>query len=631
MSELKIRDISLFSLLAIVIGITLSSIILYVSLNKIKSLNNQLKVFTNTKNSFLELKLNTEEILTTKDLDATIKKWNSSITKFENDFKHLESEQKQSLENPWYISKKEIVDINKILNNKLLIPQNLDEKSILFIQGQMFTLEDKSEIYFVISSLIKKLEFLFQYERIIFDELEQIDGNFNSYIEKQIDITTYYSIFFILLITLATIFVIVIMDRKVVKIESQLLSVQKNLRASLVDLKDSRVLLQNIIDSTPAAIFWKDKNNRYLGVNKLFLENVNIKEYSEIIGKTDFEMPWSKTEASKFTKDDNEIMNTKTPKINIEETLTNYKGELIKLLTSKVPLQNANGEIIGILGIYIDITEKERITEELFKKDKLLAQSSKMAAMGEMLENIAHQWRQPLSCILTSATGMKLKNEFDHLDKEFLIESLDGIENSVKHLNRTIDDFRNFYKEDKQKKLFSTNEVFEKAISLIEAKLKNKSIDIIINSFDSKIYGFENEFIQVLMNILNNSIDEFIKITQEKKLIFINVNNEETCGNKVSENIVNQPCTKIEIYDNAGGIPENILEKVFDAYFTTKENEQGTGIGLYMSKQIIEKNMQGSISIQNKVFEYESKQYTGAEFTILLPSNECLINDIKIH
>jgi signal transduction histidine kinase len=625
MSELKIKDISIYSFLVLIFGVVLIGTVLFISLNKIKSLNNQLTEFSNAKNSFLEVKINSENILITRDLDETIKRWYISIEKFDKSINSLPPIQKNKFDDLWYISKKEINEIKIILDNANLRPQNLHQKPILVLKGELFTLKDESDQFIIIESLIRKIEYLFQYEKFILDEFGELDKHDKAHIDEQITLTTYYSIFFILFIICMTIFVIFIMNKKILKIEVQLMQTQKSLSESLMETKNSRLLLQNIIDSVPASVFWKDKDNKYLGVNNYFLNDAKCNSQAEVIGKTDYEMPWKDTEAAKYIEDDNFVMQSGKSQIQIEETQTDEFGNIIYVITSKVPLLNIKNEIIGMLGIYIDVTENRKITNELIQKDRLLSQQSKMAAMGEMLENIAHQWRQPLSFILTSATGIRLKNDYECLDSNFLKETLIGIENTIKHLNKTIDDFRDYFKVDKECKFFEVEAVIEKSLFIVQSKLKNRSIDVIKNISPVKGFGFENEFIQVLMNIFNNSIDEFEKSELEKKLIFIEVKEIEICGSRVSSEVAHCTCIELKIYDNAGGISEKIIDKVFNAYFTTKEEDKGTGIGLFMSSEMIKKHMKGSITVKNRKYSYENNEYLGAEFTVLIPSEDYTI------
>ena len=243
---------------------------------------------------------------------------------------------------------------------------------------------------------------------------------------------------------------------------------------------------------------------------------------------------------------------------------------------------------------------------EMKKKDNLLFQQSRMAAMGEMLENIAHQWRQPLSVISAAATGVKFRSNFDMLKQEDIDNSMDHINGSVQHLSQTIEDFRDFFKSDKKENQFILKDVFAKTLKLITSQFKTAEISIIENIEEISLFGLENELIQVLINILNNARDELIKKENQDKLILIDVT--------LKNNYV-----QILVKDNAGGIPSDILNDVFKSHFTTKQESSGTGVGLYMSKTIIEEHMKGNISVRNVSFLYEDKPYSGAEFKILLP------------
>ena len=238
------------------------------------------------------------------------------------------------------------------------------------------------------------------------------------------------------------------------------------------------------------------------------------------------------------------------------------------------------------------------------EKDNLLAQQSKMAAMGEMLENIAHQWRQPLSSISTISTGIKVQYQFGNVEKEQIINSMDSIATTTKYLSQTIDDFRDYFNPNKEANDFNVKKVFEKAFYLVENQLNKNNIKVVKKLIESNIYGYENEFLQVILNILNNARDEFEKNEIENKLIFVDI---QEIGNEI----------KISIKDNAGGIKEEIIGKVFEPYFTTKFKSQGTGIGLYMSRQIVEKHMNGQLLASNEEFIYENKNYIGAKFDII--------------
>ena len=254
-----------------------------------------------------------------------------------------------------------------------------------------------------------------------------------------------------------------------------------------------------------------------------------------------------------------------------------------------------------------EIVEKK--TKELIQKENILNHQSKMAAMGEMIENIAHQWRQPLSLISTAATGAKLKKDFKQLSDEEFNETMDIINNSAQHLSNTIDDFRNFFNNDKEISTFDINIPIEKVLYLVSSKLKNREIKIIKDTQEINISGLSNEFIQVLLNIINNTLDAFKENNVKDKFIFID-------AYKKNKKLI------LKIKDNAGGIKEEIINRIFEPYFTTKHKSQGTGIGLYMSIEIIEKHMNGHLTVSNEEYIYDNIKCKGAQFVIELPIKE---------
>ena len=272
--------------------------------------------------------------------------------------------------------------------------------------------------------------------------------------------------------------------------------------------------------------------------------------------------------------------------------------------------------ILLVLTIYLSnivrnrfVSYNKRIVKEMSenrKKDIALAQQNKMASMGEMLANIAHQWRQPLSVISTVSSGMKVKKEFNNLTNEDLIQSLDQITKTTRYLSKTIDDFSNFFKKDKVVKTVSSNELWDATYSLLENPFKKENIQFVLQIKECSFDVLKNELIQVFLNILNNSKDQFILKEIENRYIFI----------KVYEN---DNDVVFEIKDNAGGVKKEILNKIFEPYFTTKHKSQGTGIGLYMCSQIISNNIKGSISAKNVSFEYNKHQIKGLKTTIVIP------------
>ena len=265
------------------------------------------------------------------------------------------------------------------------------------------------------------------------------------------------------------------------------------------------------------------------------------------------------------------------------------------------PEFNNKNEIVSYFDIREDITAKKEIeyfnntlsstidkaVAENRKKDQLLMHQSKLAAMGEMLGAIAHQWRQPLNVL-----GIKMQFiEGDYLEglvnekylKDYIIENM----NLINFMSQTIDDFQTFSMKDKIKKEFSIQKKISETLKIISLQLEKLNIKVNRNVLDLKVLGFENEFQQVFLNIINNSKDAFVEKEIKDAKIEINLRK----GSK--------SCYLI-ISDNAGGINPNIIDRVFEPYFTTKEEGKGTGLGLYMSKMIIEDRMNGKLSVENK-------------------------------
>jgi len=241
----------------------------------------------------------------------------------------------------------------------------------------------------------------------------------------------------------------------------------------------------------------------------------------------------------------------------------------------------------------------------LQKQSDIINHQSKMAAMGEMLEYISHQWKQPLSAISAVAANINISNKLGTLNSTKIASSMEKIEDMVSYQAQTLDDFKNFFITSKRKSHFVLKRTFEKILNLLENQFKYENIKIINNIPEVTLFGLENELIQVILNILNNAKDELSKEQEAKKIIFLDLS-------EVNGEVI------LLIKDTAGGIPEELKNKIFDSRFTTKA--KGSGLGLYMSKVIIEEHMQGELSVSNQEFVYEEEHYFGAEFKIILES-----------
>jgi signal transduction histidine kinase len=221
------------------------------------------------------------------------------------------------------------------------------------------------------------------------------------------------------------------------------------------------------------------------------------------------------------------------------------------------------------------------------RMDQATILENRRAAMGGMISNIAHQWRQPLNALGLYLQNLPIAYEKGEINKAFLQETVNSSMQLIMHMSHTIDDFRNFFKVDKKKVAFSVNQMVIKTLALVEKSFKEQQICIEYKSEkDSKVNGYPNEYAQVLLNVLTNSRDALVGQTIGDAKILI-------------RSFTETGKTVVTITDNANGIPPEIIDKIFDPYFTTKGPDEGTGIGLFMSKTIIEKNMGGRLTARN--------------------------------
>jgi PAS domain S-box-containing protein len=335
----------------------------------------------------------------------------------------------------------------------------------------------------------------------------------------------------------------------------------------------------------------------------------------------------------------------------VEYRLRRTDGEYGWIVNTAVPRLTQNGELLGYIGTCFDVTERKRVKEalqhdkellaqrvaqrteelsntilklheeiaervrmaqaleaetserlnvqaELREKELLLLHQSRLAAMGEMIGNIAHQWRQPLNLLGLLAQDLPMTYKLGQFNAEYLDMSVKKMLQAINHMSQTIDDFRNFFSPDKEKVDFRVQEIVTRTLSLLEGSLKREQIETrVVTTSDPVVNGHPNEFSQVLLNIISNAKDAIVAREVPGPIITIEIGTEE--GRCV-----------VTITDNAGGIPEDVIDKIFDPYFTTKGREQGTGVGLYMSKNIIEKNMGGMLTVQNVA--------DGAQFRIVI-------------
>lgn len=326
--------------------------------------------------------------------------------------------------------------------------------------------------------------------------------------------------------------------------------------------------INTVLDSTIEGILLLE-NGFIANVNDAFINSLGYDSKEELIGNLAVGclMPNSSEKYIEYNK-------TKFQEV----TLLSKKAELIPAIIKikDITFKTREFKMVSVLDL-----------SELKEKETLLLKQSRLAAMGEMISMIAHQWRQPLAAISSATASMKLKIAMNKADLVLFDKKIDEVGTYLQYMSKTIDDFRDFFKNDKLKHSFYLTELVEMALKMVLPALQSHGIEIEIEKKKlAKLFLYENELLQVILNIINNAKDALIenKITTPHIKIYF----EET-----------KEYQTVFIEDNAGGIPEHIIHNIFEPYFSTKENQNGTGLGLYMSKTIVEKHCNGDIKVHN--------------------------------
>lgn len=370
-------------------------------------------------------------------------------------------------------------------------------------------------------------------------------------------------------------------------------------------LQESEQRFLIFMENLPLAVSIKDRYGRFLFANEYLKDITNVENLSGLTVKDLFPAEV----ALKMTEDDIEAL-TQGLGLYRDEFCDKDGNELI-FDTYKFPIQQSKGpELLGTISM--DVTEKihhEVLLEEqrnqleqfnqnletriaeavagLRIKDELLTHQSRLTAMSEMISNIAHQWRQPINTIGLIAQSMQIAFTSKDLTVEEIDEDIRNIMKELYRISDTINDFRNFFSYEEERSPFLINEIVLRAISIVGPVLKSKGIRIELNEQPNiAATGYPNEFMQAFMNIVLNARDALLEHKTERPFVEIGIFKEN--GRSI-----------VTVRDNGGGIPEEILPKIFDPYFTTKNKNSGAGIGLYMSKIIVEKRMNGHLSVLN--------------------------------
>ena len=436
----------------------------------------------------------------------------------------------------------------------------------------------------------------------LYNDIKTSQEKLKKEFEKELKNIIISAIVFTLILVGILWFILNNVSRKLIRYRKELENNNKELNGLNINLEDkvrektkdldikNRELQQylDVIDDIEIGIFIVDEDFKVRFMNntmiKWFGDQTNTICYKSVAGIAD---------PCPYCKIKDVIKSSKK----VRYTPSTPDGQFFDIVSA--PIHNTDGTI-SKMEVIRNVTEQKRLEEQLFKSEKL-------ASMGDMIGNIAHQWRQPLSVITTASSGMQLQKEYGILTDKLFQESCNAINKNAQYLSNTIDDFKNFIKDDRAKAVFSLKDDIDSFLNLVEGSIKRHNINIILDlQEDIKIDGYENELNQCFINIFNNAKDVLKENVEDNRLIFISTSSSE-------DKVI------IKIKDNGGGIPKDILPKIFEPYFTTKHQSQGTGLGLHMTYNLIVDGMNGTIEVTNETYTYQNKEYTGAVFIIKLP------------
>ena len=440
---------------------------------------------------------------------------------------------------------------------------------------------------------------------IYIDDLNELVQYKEQILEKELENTITTNIQLAFFLTLIGIFVMFLPANNIFNIVKRykkiLASKNETLEEKVKERTKEQDTLLSLFNEADTVLFkWDFKSNKLIYVSKSISRILGFTEEEFLSEKIRYKNCIHCDDFDEYKKQYNEAISSNKQfyehlpyRIITKDNQTKWIHDYTLLV------RDDNGVITNLIGYMTDITL-------LKEHDKIISEQTKMASLGEMIGNISHQWRQPLSAISSAASGMKLHKELGILTDKSFFESTNGILRNSNYLSETINDFTNYIKEDKTEQLFDLKEFLTKNLLLLDVNIKINHIDVIENLHDDiNIYGNKHELIQVCMNIINNAIDGLKNIETSNKLIFLSTK-------KLKHGIL------IQFKDNAGGIDETIIDKIFEPYFTTKHKARGTGLGLYMAHNII-KNMKGKLFATNVNYTYSDIKYKGALFTIELP------------
>jgi PAS domain S-box-containing protein len=383
------------------------------------------------------------------------------------------------------------------------------------------------------------------------------------------------------------------------------LQTQEELRKLNTLLVQESSKLNLLVRSIPDLVWLKDINGVFLSCNKRFSDCFSARQ-DEIVGKTDYDLV-DKELADFFYANDKKAMDSDIPLSNFEEIVFANDGHKEYLHTTKTRVIDSDGNVIGILGIARDFTAQKKAEDELkmlnqelqqkveietnkrMENERQLLQQSKLVAMSELISNIGHQWRQPLNALGITMQGVPMALAYGELDNDYANSLKNESMKIIQNMSQMIDEFRSFCKPDKTKIEFDVKKAVDKAYLTVKDSLDTGhiAIELDLPKYETLMLGQPNEISKILVSILNNAIETVSEKKEEgNRRIKLSLS-------KDTANLI------ISITDNGGGIPTDIIDKVFEPYFTTKHKGQGVGLSLYMSKMAIEQTMNGKLSVSN--------------------------------
>ncbi len=436
-----------------------------------------------------------------------------------------------------------------------------------------------------------------------FDDLEFKTEEFKASIEKKIKRSVNTAIVVGILLIIFISIAIYFITSKLNKIINDY---SNDLNKSNESLRKQKDVFKTLFDKSTDGIILYSEDGYIINCNDSVVRMLEYEDKSFIINKK-----LQNISPKKQNENDTSILKEKLFQIvsfnnqtyNFEWVFLSKNGRKLfcEIRTTRLILDDNN----IIHAIIRDITYKKELEEKNKRQQVMLAEESKKSALGEMLTMIAHQWRQPLNNINLLIHFVRDTFDTGKFSKEEIKDITLDMKRQIDYLSNTINDFTNFTNPKKEKTLFCVKDAIEKTYNLAIAQFEKNNIKVLIESDEIEVYGIENEFMQVILNILNNSKDALIECKNKEKLLFIN-------AKKVDNKLV------LTIKDTAGGISNKVISRIFDPYFTTKHKNNGTGIGLYMCNQIIKQYKNGEIKADNESFTYKGNFYKGAVFTIVL-------------